>query len=204
MNNFNLIGNTIGGRYFDLSLLRPEMRMLSFGIGEDISFELEIENKIDRICCFDPTPKSYNYMMSLGCDKNLYFSYYGIAKERGMVKFYYPKNPDHVSCSIDNLQNTTKYFEAKVFTLSEFIKGYALGNLHILKMDIEGTEYDVIDYMFEWSIYPELLMIEFHHNKPTEPYIQKLLTKYILLHQHGNDYLFKNLFGPYPLKREQN
>ncbi len=43
-----------------------------------------------------------------------------------------------------------------------------LGHEHIdiLKMDIEGAEYDVIDDIYKSGIRPRQLLVEFHHRFP--------------------------------------
>ena len=38
-------------------------------------------------------------------------------------------------------------------------------NLDLLKMDIEGAEYAVLDDMLQSGILPDQLLVEFHHGK---------------------------------------
>ena len=45
---------------------------------------------------------------------------------------------------------------------------YELGHAHIdiLKMDVEGAEYDVIKDIYKSDIRPEQVLVEFHHRFP--------------------------------------
>lgn len=186
------IGTQTGGRYFDRSELRKGMTMLSFGVGEDISFELECEKHGLKIYCFDPTPKSIKYFDSL--ITKIEFYAYALYRKNAKIDFYLPENPDYASCSIENIQNTIEKIQVNALTLEMCIQVCNLNRKpDILKLDIEGTEYDVIDYMIDRLIFPKWLMIEFHHNKPTEDYIMKLSTHYSIEHQTVNDYLLKRM-----------
>ena len=36
-------------------------------------------------------------------------------------------------------------------------------SISLIKIDIEGTEYQVIDHMIENGIFPEQILVEYHH-----------------------------------------
>ena len=76
----------------------------------------------------------------------------------------------------------------------DVVMGRAKGKSIVLKVDIEGSEYRVIDDILRHSDIVSALVIEFHH---TEPYrslflesIAKLKQRYDLVHIHGNNYDF--------------
>ena len=39
-------------------------------------------------------------------------------------------------------------------------------HIHIVKMDIEGAEYDVIEDIYQSNVRPDQMLIEFHHRFP--------------------------------------
>lgn len=180
MAELEFLGNEIGGRWVKKGSLLPDMTMFSFGVGEDISFELEAVKRGVKVFLFDPTPKSISYM------KNFDIPFYpiGISHKSGKEKFYFPHNPNHVSCSIVNLQGTSEYFWAEVLTLKDIIKMIGV-NPDIIKLDVEGEEYRVINGMN----LPKILMVEFHGGGEFL-YVDFLRTKYKESYVSGKDYLF--------------
>ena len=68
-----------------------------------------------------------------------------------------------------------------------------------LKCDIEGSEYDIIDNLLDYSQKIKLMIIEFHwtdkKNKLFTDLILKLKKKYHIIHIHGNNYRSVNVEG---------
>ena len=60
-------GNEYGGYQLATDFISntSELTVLSFGIGEDLSFDEELMNTYDaRIYAFDPTPRTKNYVQN--------------------------------------------------------------------------------------------------------------------------------------------
>jgi len=178
------LGTETGGRYFPLERIKPGMVMLSFGVGEDISFELEMMDRGVIVHCFDPTPKSVKYIKSLGRDVSFYA--WGIACKSGKHRFYLPANRDYVSCSIVNLQGTADYFTAQCYTLADIMHKIGLDHIDILKLDIEGLEYQLLDQIE----LPPILMVEFHSNGDPTDFAWMLTDNYSDVFVNGQDHLF--------------
>lgn len=178
------LGNEIGGRWMKEGYLQADMTLFSFGVGEDISFEIECLKQGVKVFCFDPTPRSIDYMNQFS-HTNLKFYPIGISDKTKTEKFYVPKDPNHVSHSIVNLQETNDYFEADVMSLNDIIKMIGI-EPDILKMDIEGAEYKVLDRIKK---YPKCLMIEFHGDQEWI-YVDYTRAKYKEVYKDGHDYLF--------------
>ncbi len=75
-----------------------------------------------------------------------------------------PKNEDYVSGSIVDIDSTNIItVEAKrIKTILEELNIKA-DEIDILKMDIEGAEYQVIEDMFNCKIFPKQVLVEYHH-----------------------------------------
>ena len=61
-------------------------------------------------------------------------------------------------------------FEVEVRTLSSLMKELGHERLDVLKMDIEGSEYDVLEQVIEQGIHIDQILVEYHHqfkNVPT-------------------------------------
>jgi ABC-type iron transport system FetAB ATPase subunit len=77
------------------------------------------------------------------------------------MRFYAPANPTHVSHSVLNLQKTAEFFTAPVKRVESILKELGHGRSALMKMDIEGAEYQVIEDMIATHTLPEILLVEF-------------------------------------------
>ncbi|WFL78715.1 FkbM family methyltransferase [Altererythrobacter arenosus] len=146
----------------------------SFGIGEDISFDLAaIEAFRCRIHGFDPTPRCRTWIEQQSLSENFIFHPVGLAGEEGEIEFFAPENDAHVSYSAQPApkSNVALKIVAPVKRLDDLIAENGSGPPQILKMDIEGFEYDVIEDILRGEFRPRQWLVEFHHRMygiPTE------------------------------------
>jgi FkbM family methyltransferase len=158
-------GNTYGGTNAHPDILNKNSIVYSFGIGEDISFDKAIiENHGCYVFAFDPTPKSIAWIKDQKLPPNFTFFEYGIASETGYVNFNLPKNSKHVSGSIIGHQNVDKNNSVSVLMkcLSDIIAELGHDHIDVLKIDIEGYEYDVINNILSSSAEIDQILIELH------------------------------------------
>lgn len=177
-----LIGSEEYGSWFiSPQNINSESIVYSFGIGEDISFDLDLISKYKcKIFAFDPTPKSINWLKKQNLPENFQYFKYGLAAQNGFINLFPPKNPNHVSHSVISKDKSSTPIKARVKDLLTIMQNFGHHKINILKMDIEGSEYEVIDYITKNNIEIDQLLIEFHHrftgisvNKTRET-IQKL------------------------------
>ena len=176
-------GNQYGGFYLAQNSIDKSSIFYSIGIGEDISFD---EGIMDRYGCkvfaFDPTPKSVVWVKENVTTQNFVFSPIGVAKEKDSRKFYLPTNNNHVSGSIHDIKtiNNSNSIDLKFDSLSNIMKDNNHSKLDLLKMDIEGAEYEVIDHIQKNNIDIKQILVEFHPHfekdgkKKTKKAIEKL------------------------------
>lgn len=180
------MGTLTGGRWFDPGLFRAGMILFSFGVGEDVSFEQEAMKYGVKVHCFDPTPKSRIFMQGLHDDR-IDFHQFGIWEKDMEVNFYYPENNDWVSCSLTHMRSDS-YFVGSVYRLDSII-GLLAKKPDMVKLDIEGAEYKVLEQMIAEGLLPEILMVEFHSGLPPE-LSTALSAKYTERYVYDNDYLY--------------
>jgi len=158
-------GNQYGGFYVYPDLLNENSIIYSFGIGRDISFDTTvIKNHNCRVFGFDPTPKSIDWIKSQDIPSKFTFHDVGISDKSGFCDFYFPKNPDNVSGSIvvqDNIDVCEKT-TVKMRSIKDITNELAHTHIDILKMDIEGAEYSVIENILDSDISIDQILIEFH------------------------------------------
>jgi FkbM family methyltransferase len=133
------------------------------GCGEDISFDLAL---IEQFGCavhaLDPTPRAIAHVAKVAGNLDRYhFHALGLWDERKTMKFYAPKNRSHVSHSILNVQGTDEFFEAEVVRLRDFQVELGHKQIDLLKLDIEGAEYKVLETLFSDDNLPKVLCVEF-------------------------------------------
>lgn len=136
----------------------------SFGLGTDISFDLAaIERFGCKVVGFDPTPKSTAWLAQQELPQNFTYHEIGIAALDGEAEFYLPANKAFSSFSARPGTGQAEAIKAPVRRLRSLLHELKLASPDVIKMDIEGFEYEVIDDILSTSIRPRQLLIEFHH-----------------------------------------
>lgn len=159
-------GSEACGWHIVRNSLNKESVVVDIGLGEDISFSQSLIEKYGLIVHgFDPTPRAINYIKNL---KQVNFILYeqGIGIKSGMTRFYLPRNEKHVSGSIIQEQHLgLKEVQVPLVTLADIFKIINCRKIDLLKMDIEGAEYELIasQQFKEFSNYIGIICIEFHH-----------------------------------------
>lgn len=176
--------------------------VFSFGIGEDISFDLAA---IERFGCivhgFDPTPRCQAWIRQQSLPTAFHFHLMGIGGTQGEIEFFAPANDGHVSYSAkpDSKSDLSRKITAPVKRFEQLVDDIAAGMPDVLKMDIEGFEYDVIDDILAGPMRPHQLLLEFHHrmygieNETTNRAVEKLRSagyRLFYVSESGHEYGF--------------
>lgn len=158
-------GNEYGGFYVALDKLNTNSIIYSFGIGEDNSFDDGLIQKYNcKVYAFDPTPRSITWVRNNVKNPNFIFSTYGIDNKTGMVKFLLPKNDNHISGSVISQINVdeNKVIEVFMKSFNDIIKEFGHQKIDVLKIDIEGSEYKVIESIVNCPIEIDQILVEIH------------------------------------------
>jgi FkbM family methyltransferase len=179
------LGTAHGGWTVPKSAVEAGGTAVCVGAGEDISFDVELNKKGFRVFTVDPTPRAKEHVANVlaaaaggppasinnsrvefydlhGFDSGRYALLdSGVWNENTVMRFFAPKDPTHVSHSIVNLQGTDEWFEARCETLKTICDSNQIGEINILKLDIEGSEYAVVANIIESGLRPPVLCVEF-------------------------------------------
>jgi len=134
-------------------------------VGEDISFEEAIINIHNcNVFSFDPTPKSIEWMKNKDLPLHLTFFEYGLYSKTGYVNFNLPKNKEYISGSITKHPNVdlNDKISVPVKCLLDITKELGHNHIDVLKIDIEGSEYEVVDNILSSEIKIDQILIELH------------------------------------------
>lgn len=159
-------GNNYGGFYINPTVLNSDSIIYSFGIGKDISFDKAcMRNHGCKIFAFDPTPKSINFIGKQNLPDSFTFYSYGITEAKsGVYSFYLPENPKGVSGSLVESEavSSEKSIEVEMRSFDDIANELGHKHIDVLKIDIEGSEYAVLDKMLDSEVTIDQLLIEFH------------------------------------------
>lgn len=189
------LGTEYGGWVFVDEKELYNSPIISAGLGEDASFDIEFAEKYNsEVTIVDPTPRAIQHFKeikeSLGSEKTKSYTQNGkepvaaydlsninntqltliekaLWNERTELEFYKPEIESHVSHSIANWQhdysNETDYIEVQADTITSIInnQGINTGDIHLIKLDIEGAEIEVIEQMMDYGFTPRQILVEF-------------------------------------------
>ena len=160
---YEYLGSPYGGWPLIPELVNPNSVVLSFGIGTDISFDLAaIERFGVTVHGFDPTPRCNAWLAKQNVTSKFKFHEIGLADRNGTLTFAAPDNPAHASYSAVK-DDDNSGITLKVATLESLMADLNLDHIDVLKMDIEGSEIEVLQALPAGSFRPNQLLVEFHH-----------------------------------------
>jgi FkbM family methyltransferase len=158
------IGSNYGGYFLDSSLIVPNAIVYSLGVGEDISFDLALIERFGlTVHAFDPTPKVKKWLATQALPKQFHFHEVGIAEFDGDGTFYLPRR-DYISHSLIRARQYSRdSIRVPMIRLATAMRQLGHWRIDVLKMDIEGAEYAVIEDIVQESIPVGQILVEFHH-----------------------------------------
>ncbi len=179
------------GVYTVMDCIPDNACIVSAGLGTDTHFEEDVIKKYRNanIYAFDPTPKSIEFVKTvrhLDKEKRFHFFSYGISKQDGREIFYLPADDSAVSCStIKNMYSSKKNIEVEMKSFKSVLELTKVKKIDILKLDIEGTEFSVIEDIIDSNIEIKQICLEIHPLYFENPYKE---TKKFLKKMFGANY----------------
>lgn len=185
------LGTNYGGWIIPNNInLNENSIVYSGGVGEDISFDLLLQEKYNcNILLIDPTEKAIKHwnevkeyklnnkkftgniqpdyykttdpiLKNVNIDK-IKFINLGLWSKKDILKFYKQTNPNYVSQSIIPNMFGTQYDIINVDSIKNIMQENNHDNIDLLKLDIEGAEIKVLKAMLKEEIFPKYLCVEF-------------------------------------------
>jgi FkbM family methyltransferase len=142
--------------------LTPGAVVYSVGIGTDILLDRELIKRYGvEVFAFDPTPESVRWLKTQALPPGFHAFEYGVAAFDGVAIF---EQIEGAIFAISGTSAGAKCTEPlKVRQLATIMRDLGHVRLALLKLDIEGGEYDVIPNMLNSGIEPDQILVEFHH-----------------------------------------
>ena len=158
------IGSSYGG-FFICPNLSPSSVVYSIGVGQDISFDEEIIERFDcHVWAYDPTPKSIDWVNTNSVPAKFHFNPLGISDKDEIATFFMPRDDTNVSGSVveSSFVSTDRAIQVELKCLGSLMVLNQHSQIDLLKMDIEGAEYKVLENILAQNIPIRQLVVEFH------------------------------------------
>jgi len=161
-----------GGWRFTTQDLDQNSIVYSLGVGDDIAFELSIIERVGaEVHAFDPTPASIEMLSTANLPDRFHFHPWAITAIDGTLKFYPRVKKDGSESTvmftmIAEDASSENAIEVPAYCLSSVANRLEHSRIDLLKMDIEGAEYEVLEGLLTSPIKPNQLLVEFHHRFP--------------------------------------
>lgn len=159
----------LGGWWFHPDTLDGGSVVWSLGVGEDVEFDLGLIRRYGlSVHAFDPTPSSIDWLAARSLPAGFHFHPWAVTAEDGEISLY-PR------VKKDGSKSTTMFtlvpedssrgdaITVPAFSLQSVSRKLGQRAVDLLKMDIEGAEYEVLDSLLQSSFRPRQLLVEFHH-----------------------------------------
>jgi FkbM family methyltransferase len=171
-------GTSYGGWVIPEGLLSADSVCYSAGVGTDVSFDVEL---IKRYGCtvnaFDPTPTSVALIEQSDLPDSFIFHPWAVGGSNGQREFRLYNERDGSASMV--LGRVGAPFVAQCRTIASIMDELGHAHLDLLKLDIEGAEYEVLDSLAADGICSRILCVEFHRT----PFIRPMVRAVRRLHE---------------------
>jgi FkbM family methyltransferase len=174
------------------SALDSNSVVYSAGVGRDISFEHALADRFGmKILLLDPSPTGLETMKKPEHQRQEFeFLPVALAGHEGELNLSQPGNPEEGSWVSETSHSGTMIPDAEMVTVkcetvSSLMKKFGHTHVDLLKIDIEGAEYGVLEAIMESGVHIRQIAVEFHNG--VLPGIPRSLTIKTLLklYRHG-------------------
>lgn len=170
------------------------------GAGEDITFDIALADRFDAdVYIFDPTPRAVTHVESaLAEHPGVTFKPWAIWSSDGQVNMFEPRDSTHVSHSIVDLQGTGRAFKAEARSVPSIMTEFGLDHIDLLKMDIEGAEYEVLKACLSSGQPIGIIHVEYDElSQPHRGGLRRIRDSVRLLASHGYDLVSVDMTSNY-------
>lgn len=129
----------------------------SAGIGDCINFELDLLNMLKQnnieveLFAIDPTPKALEFLSQQDLPDNFHVLPYALSDRDSKLDFALPQSDGWISGSAADVKQDSRNFDfnrkiqVEGRTIESIMKELGHNGIDLLKMDIEGSEFDVLE-----------------------------------------------------------
>jgi len=185
-------------------LLNSRSIVITAGVGRDVTFEHALSDRFGlNVFLLDPSPTGIK-TMKLQENRRPEFRFFPSALGRvsGNVRLAPPPNPKEGSWVHSNLTTASdsvdSYIDVPCESLLSICTKLGITEVDLLKMDIEGAEFEVIESLVSTKILIRQIAVEFHNsviggvsrNSTAKAILALYRLGYRLVHKGGSNHTF--------------
>ncbi len=161
------LGSTYGAWMAPRSAIELGWTCYCVGAGADISFDLELLRRFNaRIRCVDPVPEYVaGARASAWGEPGFSVHHAAIASRNGPLRMQLTHHPGSRSLSSAQLYDTDDFIEVPGRTLESLMAEFGDDRIDLLKLDIEGAEYEILPTLALPALGVKVFALQLHHNR---------------------------------------
>lgn len=208
---YERLGTKYGGWWIDTNALGAAPLLVDCGLGRDISFPTAFITRFGgRVIGVDPSPQSLAYARS-HCPAGMQIVDRALWSEAGRsIAFNMPRIQEALPVGADGVSGSLidshayvaggARVQVRTTNFEEILREAGRRDCDVLKLDIEGAEYDVLAALCASSVIVSVkqLLVEFHHGAThytmadTEGAVARVRAAgFRLMHVEGRNYIFR-------------
>ncbi len=206
---FERLGTRYGGWWLFVPAVGKDPLLIDCGLGRDISFPVAFLARCGgRVIGIDPSPAAMAYC-SEHCPAGMPVRAEAFWTEAGhTLTFHLPRPPDELPAGADGVSGSllashsyagSSTLSVRTTSLAEILAAAGRSECDVLKLDIEGAEYEVLAALCSNGEIRRArqVLVEFHHHcteHPLEHTLEAVAavqgSGFMLAHTEGSNYIF--------------
>jgi FkbM family methyltransferase len=160
------LGTDYGGWVVPADLIEPDWLCYSVGIGADVSFDLELMARYGvRVRAFDPFDVFCRQAEERApADSRFSVHAFALSGQDGPLEMFGRQDEESGSVSAANLFGASTSFIRPGRSLASLMDELGDDEVQLLKLDIEGSEYEVLPAIDLRAAGVRVVLLELHHN----------------------------------------
>jgi FkbM family methyltransferase len=159
------LGSAYGGWQIPEGAVGPRDVCYCIGAGGDISFDLELIRRYGAVVrAVDPV-EAYEIAALEAAEGEPRFSFRraAVTTVDGPIRMQSHHEPDSRSLSAAGLYDTDQWSEVRGCTLATLMREFADDHIDLLKIDVEGIEYELVPTLDLVALGVRVFSIQLHH-----------------------------------------
>lgn len=159
------LGTPYGGWIVPGGLIEPAWTCYSVGAGGDIGFDLELCRRFDAtVRAFEAVPSLVEQAVADGAGEPRFSAHHAaVATRDGPLRMQLSHDAQSSSVSSAGLYESDRYVEVPGRTLESLMAELGDEHIDLLKLDIEGGEYELMRRLDPRALGVKILAVQLHH-----------------------------------------